>query len=286
VVVAGRALGGAAVAPVAAQADQEAPRGAVGGFMTPASGTMVLNVRATDVGDGLADARALVDGIVVASTELGGAESVEDLQLSVATPTFGDGAHQLQVVVTDTAGNSAALLDQPFTIANTPPDRQSSALLTLSAGDTTAGGGGSNGGGTNNGGPGTVGGTGGTGSGPVCASPRLSMFLKNKPLRVSKGVPVLRRNGRYRFTGTLTCLSNGRRVRAPAGVVVSLYNQIGKKTYRKNGVTTRSGGALTIILSYPTSRVLDFRYTSPDGTTARVRIRIAVASVAKKKAVR
>jgi hypothetical protein len=79
----------------------------------------------------------------------------------------------------------------------------------------------------------------------------------------------------------LTCAVGRRRVRAPAGVVVSLFNQIGRRTYRKRGVTTRSGGSLTVILAYPSSRLLDFHYTSRDGVTTRVRIRITVVRTAK-----
>jgi len=275
------ALGlGLGVAAPAAHADQEAPRGAVGGLASPASGTLTLSVRATDAGDGLASAQARVDGAVVAAADLGGAESVEDVGLTIATPLFGDGAHVLQVSVTDAAGNTATLVDQPVVFANTPLDRSSTAVLTLGSGDVAAGPAASGAGG-GGGGAGTVGGAGGTGSGgsrPACAAPRLSMFLKDKPLRIAKGVPVLRRGGRYRFGGTLTCASGKGRVRAPSGIVVGLYNQIGKKTYKKSGVTTRAGGALSIILSYPTSRVLDFRYASLDGTSTRVRIRITVSA--------
>jgi hypothetical protein len=110
------------------------------------------------------------------------------------------------------------------------------------------------------------------------------MFLKDKPLRVVKGVPVLRRNGRYRFAGTLTCAVGSRRVHARSGLVVALLNQIGRRTYRKSHVATRSDGGLTIILAYPSSRLLEFRYTSTDGATTRVRIRITVARAAKKHA--
>jgi hypothetical protein len=158
-------------------------------------------------------------------------------------------------------------------------------VLTLGTAGTTASDGG--GGGGTGGGAGLVGGAGGIGSasggrGPTCLAPRLSMFLKDKPLRIAKGVPVLRRNGRYRYSGTLTCAVGRRRVHAPAGVVIALRNQVGKRTYRKNGVATRSDGGVSIILAYPTSRVLEFRYTSVDGTTTRVRLRIAVAAASRK----
>jgi hypothetical protein len=263
--------------------DAEAPRGAVGGVVSPASGTLTLRVRASDVGLGLANAQASVDGVVVASTDLGGSgcadlspgnaavdlplgggcpANVEDLQLPVATPMFGDGPHQLWMSVTDAAGNGAVLVDEPIIINNTLPFQQSTAVLTL-AGSVV-----------------------GPGNGLACLAPRLSMFLKDKPLKVVKGVPVLRRNGRYRYSGTLTCAVNGRRVHAPAGVVVALRNQIGKRIYKKNGVATRSGGGITVILAYPTSRLLEFRYTSIDGTTRRVRLRVTVVKATKKKGAR
>jgi hypothetical protein len=274
--------------------DGDAPRGAVGGIVTPASGTVTLSVRATDAGVGLARAEATLDGAVVAAAPLGGTgctdlspddaavdlplgggcpAAVTDLQLPIPTPTIADGAHRLRVTVTDAAGNAAVIADQDFTINNTPPDRESTALLTLGTAGTTPAGGGSAGGAA--GGGDTVSGAGGaaTGAGTAaCAAPRLSVFLKDKPLRVTRGVPVLRRNGRYRFTGTLTCVVRGHRVRAPSGIGVSVYSTLGGRTYRKSGVATRSGGALTAILAYPSARVIEFRYMS-----ARVRIRIAVA---------
>jgi hypothetical protein len=296
-VLAGLALGmtaSAGNAGAASASDADPPRGAVGGITNPAAGTMTLSVRATDAGVGLASARASVDGVVVASADLGAPgcgdlspdepacpSDVEDVRLVVSTPAFGDGTHQLQVSVTDGAGNSSVLVDQPFVIHNAPLDGQSSALLTLGAGtgDPTAPPGGP---GAGSGGAGVGGaGSGAAGGRSACAAPRLSMFLKSKPLRVVKGVPVLRRNGRYRFTGTLTCVVGGRRVHAHSGAAISLSNQIGRRTYRKRGVATRSDGTLAVVLAYPSSRLLDFRYTSGDGATTRVRIRITVASAAK-----
>ena len=138
--------------------DADAPRGAVGGIVTPASGTVTLSVRATDAGVGLARAEATVDGVVVAAAPLGGSgctdlspgdaavdlplgggcpAAVTDLQLPIPTPTITDGAHRLRVTVTDAAGNAAVLADQDFTINNTPPDRQSTAMLTLGTAGTT-----------------------------------------------------------------------------------------------------------------------------------------------------
>jgi hypothetical protein len=106
------------------------------------------------------------------------------------------------------------------------------------------------------------------------------MFLKNKPLKVVKGVPVLRRNARYRYSGTLTCAVGGRRVHAHSGVAVTLLNQIGRRTYRRRSIATRSDGSLAVVLAYPSSRLLEFRYRSDDGATTRVRLRITVVRAA------
>jgi hypothetical protein len=284
--------------------DTDAPRGAVGGVSSPASGTLILDVRATDGGIGLASARASVDGGVVATATVGGAgcadlsptdpaidlalggdcpSTVEGLQLPVPTPTFTDGPHRLQVSVTDAAGNSTVLVDQSLIVDNTPPDWQSSAFVTLGTAGPVPPDGSAGGTGT---GPVAGAGSGGTASGaggPACLAPRLSMFLKQKPLRITKGVAVVRRNGRYRYGGTLTCAVGGRRVPAPPGVLVTLSNQIGRRIYTKSGVATRAHGSLTAILAYRSSRLLDFRYTSADGTTTRVRIRLIVAKHVAKR---
>ncbi|MEV4418688.1 hypothetical protein AB0L40_01775 [Patulibacter sp. NPDC049589] len=309
--LAGLALGGTASSASAAVADTEAPRGAVGGVVSPASGTLPLTVRATDAGVGLARVEATIDGTVVASTALGGAgcqvlppaapaiapplggcpAEVADLTLPVPTTAFADGPHRLQVTVTDAAGNGATLVDQALQIDNTPRSQQTSAQLTLSSGGTPDAPGGSTSPPDGSAlGPAGSGGTGGAGTPPpgrrpACAAPRLSVFLRTKPLRTTKGgAPVVRRNVHYRYTGTLTCAVGTRRVRAPAGLRVALFSIVGKRTVRKHGVTTRSKGSLSAALAYPSSRVVLFRYTSGDGTRARVRIRIAVARPAKHRA--
>ncbi|HET6510305.1 MAG TPA: hypothetical protein VFG42_26160 [Baekduia sp.] len=295
-VLAGLALGGALATATA----DAAPRGAVGGISSPASGTLTLSVRAVDDGVGLARAEARVDGAVVDAVALGDAgcadgagcpSSVDDVPLAVPTARFGDGVHRLEVSVTDAAGDRAVLVDQALVFNNTPPEQHSTAVLTLGSGDASTPGApdGQGAGGTGAGGAGAVGGAGsggatGSGTRPVCLAPRLSMFLKDKPLRVAKGVPVLRRGGRYRYGGTLTCAVAGRRVHAPSGVVIGVRAQLGGRTVAKNGVATRSDGGATVILAAPSARVLEFRYTSVDGTTTRVRLRIAVAAKTTKTA--
>ena len=62
-----------------------------------------------------------------------------------------------------------------------------------------------------------------------CRSPRLSVFLAQKPLRVSSGVPVLKTGKRYRFSGRLTCVINGRRRSAPKRTRIDILNTVGKQ---------------------------------------------------------
>jgi hypothetical protein len=288
--------------------DAAAPKGAVGGLSSPAAGTLGLTLRATDEGLGLGTARVTVDGTLVAAANLGDAACTDlspsdpaiDLPLGAVCPTsvtdapigfdttgFGDGPHHLVVVVRDASGNDATVADDTFTIRNTPPGTQSTATLTVGNSGVTTGSGNGSGSGSGSGDTGTSG-QGGLGTtGPPCLSPQLSMLLREKPLRVVKGVPVLLKNHRYRFAGTLTCVANGKRVKAPAGVVIELRNTVGKKSLIKSGATTRPSGLVTFIVSYRSSRLLEFRYRDSGGKVARVRIRITVSAkktVAKKAA--
>jgi hypothetical protein len=102
------------------------------------------------------------------------------------------------------------------------------------------------------------------------------MELSQKPLKVSKGVPVLQSGKRYRFRGKLTCLIGNKRRSAPARTPIELLNTIGKRTYRKGGATVRDNGAITLILAYKSSRTLVFRYTNPDGRRSQVKLKIKV----------
>jgi hypothetical protein len=130
-----------------------------------------------------------------------------------------------------------------------------------------------------------------TGSGGVagatstqCSSPRLSVELSQKPMRVAKGVPVLQRSKRYLFRGRLTCVVNGKRQSAPKRARIDLQNKVGKKTTDVSGTTVASKGAFKIILSYTKSRTLIFRFTNSEGKRAQVSIKIKVEK--KKKAAR
>jgi hypothetical protein len=279
--------------------DDFAPRGAVGGATSPAAGRLALSVRATDAGIGLARTQALLDGRIVAQADLGGAScaelspqdatvdlavtatcptSVPDAPLTVDTTTVADGPHQLTVVVTDAAGQSTTAFDEPIVVANTPAGSSNTATLAIGTGATAAGGAAA--GGPSGAGVGGAGGATGTSAAP-CPKPSLSVFLREKPLRVSRGVAVLRRGGRYRYGGRLTCTVDGKPRSAKAGLLVDILNKVGSRTLSKGGVATGPGGTVSMILAYPSSRTVQFRYRGTDGATARVSIKITIAKAAR-----
>jgi hypothetical protein len=119
------------------------------------------------------------------------------------------------------------------------------------------------------------GGVGGVSRGS-CRSPRLSVFLDQRPLRISRGVPVLQSGKRYRFRGRLTCVIDGRRRSAPKRTRIEVFNQVGRRTVRKPATLIRDRGAVRVILAYRSARTLIFRYTNADGQRSQVRIRIRV----------
>jgi hypothetical protein len=110
-----------------------------------------------------------------------------------------------------------------------------------------------------------------------CKSPRLSMSLSQKPLRVSHGVPVLLKNKKYRFTGRLTCLVGNKRKSATKGTRIEVRNTVGRKTVKKPNGKVGSGGKITLVLKYPSSRTIEFRFTSADKKTSKVRIKVRIA---------
>jgi hypothetical protein len=117
-----------------------------------------------------------------------------------------------------------------------------------------------------------------------CRSPRLSVSLGQKPLRVSKSVAVLKYGKRYRFEGRLTCVVNGRRISAPKRTKVELLNKIGKKTYTKTGPKIASKGRFKLSLKYPAgTRTLIFRFRNADGQRSQVSIKIKTEKKKKSK---
>ena len=88
---------------------------------------------------------------------------------------------------------------------------------------------------------------------------------------------MLQSGKRYRFTGRLTCVINGRRRSAPKRTRVEVLNVVGRRTVRKPATLIRDRGQVRVILAYRSARTLIFRYTNPDGQRSQVRIRIRVA---------
>jgi hypothetical protein len=226
------------------------------------------------------------DGVVDLALTDGCPAGVDAAPLPVDTTRLADGPHQLRVVVRDVAGNATTALDQTITVRNTPPAPPSSTLtLAVGSGDGAGSPGDAGAGGGGAGGVGGASGGGTSGSAAACAVPRLSMMLAQKPLRTSRGRPVLAKGVRYRFTGRLTCQRGTRRVSAPRGTKVELLNLVRGRFVGKSGTTVRTGGAITILLAYQSSRTIEFRYRSTDGRTSRVRIAVTVsAKRAKPKA--
>jgi hypothetical protein len=89
-------------------------------------------------------------------------------------------------------------------------------------------------------------------------------------------VPVLQRGKRYRFSGRLTCVINGRRRSAPKRTRIEVFNKVGRRTVRKPATLIRDRGRVNVRLSYKSARTLIFRFTNADGQRSQVRIKIRV----------
>jgi len=272
------------------------PKMAVGGVRNEMDNTVNLEVKATDNGTGLAYAIASLDGATVRRDFAGGTNcrdltpstpnmidmpmdavcpTVDTVTLPLDTTQVTDGAHTLSVKTYDWSGRVSELT-QAVNVNNHPNLGQSSQTLNIGTSAIP----GQQGSGGSTGGSGGVAGATST----ACRSPRLSVILAQKPLRVSKGRPVLRYKKRYRFTGRLTCVINGKRRSAPKRARIDLLNTIGKKTtLDKSGTTVHAKGAFTIIVAYRSSRLLTFRFTNSAGQRSQVRIRIIVQKKKKSK---
>jgi hypothetical protein len=270
--------------------DTSKPKAAVGGTQSPASGDMKLNIPASDDGSGLKEVVVNFGNLPAKVVRFGGTNCEElspgdntvDLRLDANCTTFDqsaqvtintrevpDGDYDLRVRVYDWAGNVHEEPVRRIQVLNNPPRGQSSQTLNIGTSGVAD---------PNQGGaPAPSGGDVLGASTQRCNSPRLSMFLSQKPLRVRRGVPVLKAGKRYRFNGRLTCVINGRRVSAPKRARVDIFNRVGNRTLEKAGTTVRNRGNLTVILAYKTSRVITFRFTNTDGRSSTVRIRVIVA---------
>jgi hypothetical protein len=276
--------------------DTTPPHVAVGGYQSPAGGDLNLDFSGTDVGTGLRSAEAWITGRPVVTGDFPDTDCRDltpndatvdmpfgakcafvehaPLTVSVAGLPNGDG-YTLNYRVTDWAGNEYTE-SKPLSINVNPYLGTNTQQLSIGTSGTTTPAANNN----NNGGSGGVAGA----TAQSCRSPRLSFSLSNKPMRISKGVPVLQYGKRYRFNGRLTCVINGKRKSAPKRARVDILNKVGKKTIEKAGTTVRDKGRLTVILSYKSSRTISFRFTNSDGQRSTVAIKIKVEK--KKKSSR
>jgi hypothetical protein len=273
----GTAVGAALAALVLAQAAQaagDAPTGAVGGKRSPAAGVLQLDILARAGSARLDTATVEVDGVPVSQGALCGATDPCDLgriTLPLDTTRFLDGVHHLVVAISDTAGNVGDAADEDFQIVNQQPAYSSTATLTVGSGVPAPAGGGS----------GSSGGVAGASAGS-CTKPKLSMLLDQRPLRIRRGVPVLVAGKRYRFTGRLTCLIDGRRRSAPKRTRIDVRAIVHGKSVPKGRATVGSAGKIVFRLAAPSSRTLEFRFTGLDGKVTRVRIKVAAVHVKPK----
>ena len=135
--------------------DATAPTAAIGGIRNPASGTLMLDVKAVDGGLGLARTVASIDGAVAASKDFGvcaelspqdatvdralGADcpAVAEQMLAVNTTGYPDGKHILRVAIIDAAGNQAALPEFELSFINAQPTAQPTATIEIGNGTPT-----------------------------------------------------------------------------------------------------------------------------------------------------
>jgi hypothetical protein len=256
-----------------AQTAQAATFGAVGGLRNPAAGVLDLSVQAVETeGVGLRRVTALLGGNTLDSAFFadpdctpGACPAVGLVTLRVPTSGVPDGERRLEVIVEDGTGTVTHVIDQPITIANTPPKNTSTVTVNVGAGAKSPQPG--------PGGPGP--GAGGQGENG-CRSPRLSMFLAQRPLRFKRGVPVLVRRRNYRFRGRLTCLVNGKRKAAPRGMLVGVRDRVRGRTVVRAAARVRAGGRLVVKIAHRRSCTVVFRIRGAGGRLVSVRIPIRV----------
>jgi hypothetical protein len=268
----------------------DAPTGSLGGWRSPANGTLKLQISATaSTGAHLDTAQVVVDGAPAAVSLDGGktttrgpfrlcdgCDSVGPGQADAPveaqwdTTQFADGPHELTVVLTDTA-NQIGHITNATEIHNAAYPNNPSATLTIGSAVPAP---------PPAPGPGTQGGIKGA-SASSCVRAKLSMLLSQKPVRIKHRVPVLYKNKKYKFTGRLTCVVNTKRHSAAKKTKVDVYAIIKGKRHHKATLRVASGGKLTVKLASPSSRTLEFRFKGADGKTTRVRIKIKVVKAPK-----
>ena len=256
--------------PAAAQAEVH---GAVGGLRDPAAGTLQLNVRVTETtGVGVRRATAMLGGHLLDSQYFadpacaaGVCPTVATVDLAVPTAAVPDGTARLEVTVEDATGTVTHVVDQTITVVNKPVVSNPTVVVSV-------------GGGAKNpqSGPNGPGGPAGPSGNHGCRSPRLSMFLAQRPLRIKRGVPVLGRRCKYRFRGRLTCLVEGRRKAAPRGTLVQVRDRRNGRSIERPAARVKTGGAVVVKLAHRRSCSVIFRVRGAGGHLVSVRIPIRV----------
>jgi hypothetical protein len=247
--------------------------GAVGGLRDPAAGVLSLTVQAVETdGIGLRRATALLGGRILDSVYFAEADcspgvcpAVATVGLTVATAAVPDGPARLEVTVEDAAGTVTHVVDQTVTVTNTPVVSTSTVTVSVGAGAKQP-----------QTGPGGPSGPAGPSDTSGCASPRLSMLLAQRPLRIRRGVPVLAAGRKYRFGGRLTCLIDGRRRAAPRGTLVQVRDRRNGRVTDRANARVRTGGAIVVKLAHRRSCTVVFRIRGAGGHLVGVRIPIRV----------
>jgi hypothetical protein len=258
-------------------ARDSAPGGAVGGVQSPAEAgsTLSLTIDASATGSGLASAQASIDGSTTSVSLCSASpcpEAVSNIPLSI--DVGGAGSHVLLVTVTDTVGDTGTLLEEPIEVLDPVLPGSNTVTVGISA--------------VHEGPP--------VESPeesahkhplkeppprvpPVCPSPMLEMRLASTPLGYTrKGVPVLRRGRRYRFTGRLTCLHGRHRASAPDGTPVRVLYKVGRRTsMAARGPILVRRGDLSATFEFESARTIIFRYSQAGGEDVEVGISTAIA---------
>jgi hypothetical protein len=253
--------------------------GVLSGYSSPAGGPLPENKAVSVVVSGRSTVGGLQDAtLTVGGTPVGSAPfvcnddcSVGDATVGFNTKNYTDGVYHLVATVRNASGETNTAEGDIEIWNNRGPNCSPSCDASLSIGSDPTAESPSQNPGTNNGG-----GVEGANE-SSCKSPRLSMSLAQKPLRVSHGTPVLLKNKSYRFTGRLTCLVKNKRRSAEKGTRVEVRNTLGGKTVRKPSGKVGNGGKITVVLKYASSRTIEFRFTNSDGKTSKVRITVRIA---------
>jgi hypothetical protein len=269
-----RALLAAVVAALTLPATaQAATSGAVGGVRDPAGGVLELTVQAVEnQGIGLRRATVALGGAALDTAtfaepdcEPGACPAVGTVALTAPTYGVPDGPARLEVTVEDAAGTVTHVVDKTITVNNKPVVSTSTVTVNVGAGSKKP-----------QTGPGGPGGPAGPSDTSGCASPRLSMFLAQRPLRVRRGVAVLAAGRKYRFRGRLTCIADGRRKAAPRGTLIQVRDRRNGRTIERPAARVKTGGAIVAKLAHRRSCSVVFRVRGAGGHLVSVRIPIRV----------